>query len=105
MAGIVRALCFAAALAAGTAAAAFPARADAAKLEAALALFNEAALWRDSGMPGGGALFATGGVFRLSTGLRALSGATRHVREVRTQNREAPHAGQPTSSTPTKAIH
>ncbi|MCA3261041.1 MAG: sel1 repeat family protein [Telmatospirillum sp.] len=82
MARIFRALRWAAGLAAAMFAT--PASADVAKLEAALALFNEAALWRDGGLPGGGTLFATGGVFRFNTGLRVhVGGATTStVREV-----------------------
>ncbi len=78
--GIVRAFCLVLGLALGTAA---PARADMAKFETALALFNEANLWRDGGLPGGGATFPLGGVYRFNTGLRVFVGGstTSSVRE------------------------
>jgi hypothetical protein len=63
-----------------SATAASPARADMAKFEGALALFNEAALWRDGGLPGGGATFPTGGVYRFNSGLRVhIGGASTSV--------------------------
>jgi hypothetical protein len=52
------------------------ARADMAKFEAALALFNEAALWRDSGQPAGGGVFPTGGVARFASELRVHIGGS-----------------------------
>ncbi len=76
MGRIVRALWLAAWLAWGLAfGAAAPAQADMKKFETALALFNEAALWRDSGLPSGGGVFANGNVLRYNTGLRVHIGS------------------------------
>ena len=83
MAKCLRALSLVLGLALGVAGAAAPAQADMAKFEAALALFNEAALWRDGGLPAGGNIFATGGASRFNTGLRVHLGnaTTSSVRE------------------------
>jgi hypothetical protein len=72
MAGIVRAFCLVLGLALCAAA---PAQADMKKFETALALFNDAALWRDSGLPSGGGVFANGNVSRFNTGLRVHIGS------------------------------
>jgi hypothetical protein len=71
MAGIIRALYLSLGLALGAAA---PVQADATKFEAALALFNEAALWRDSGLPSGGGVFPVGSISRYNSSLRVHLG-------------------------------
>ncbi len=53
-----------------------PARADEAKLLAALELFDAAALWRDAGGPVGGAIYPTGGIIRWDQPLRAHLGSS-----------------------------